>query len=141
MMTVTRKLRNIPYLAAVFNNGSAPRGWVEIQRNDLLDEGPKTLEPLASDREAAALVARRAGMPGSAMLYNLSTGVFVQLEERPGDSDGAAAEANPQVLSGVEQLADGTDGSWWISVVPARAAFEAGLIERKREAAAYKGET
>jgi hypothetical protein len=113
----TVRRRRVKRGACVMNNERAPRGWVEIQRDDdpsCVGIGDTVFD---CDEDAARAVAIAGGMPGTAFAYT-ETGRFYDLELR-----GTTVEG------------------WPLVVVPASVARAAGLISRRRELEAYKGET
>lgn len=124
----TVRRRRVKRGACVMNNDRAPRGWVEIQRDDdpsCVGVGDVVFE---SDEDAARAVAIAGGMAGSACCYTID-------EEDPEEGD-------CEVPRFLELDARGpTDEGWPIVVVPASVARAAGLISRKRELEAYRSET
>lgn len=60
--------------AGTFFNGSAPVGWVEVQRFDDVDER------LESDEIAAVAIVEAANMPGTAMAMFMDSGIMVRLD-------------------------------------------------------------
>lgn len=119
---------------AVFNeDGSgesetAPIGWVEIQRNDTIDDDAGELfERFASDEHAALAVAGVGGCPGSAMHYEMASGTF---EPIPLDAMGVHAlrwEALNRHARSISVL-QGDGEIRWICIVPRAIAKAAGLL-------------
>lgn len=105
---------------AVFFNGYAPPGWVEIQADD--DHRPRI-----TDSKAAELAAKKGGMPGCDMLFHCDSGCMVRNEGDP-----------EEMLSQLDILtAEGSDGHV-IYVIPAKAALVAKLVDVKDARAAAK---
>lgn len=86
--------------AIVMHNGFAPAGWVEVQRDD------ETSDAEYNDEDAANDVCEVAGVPGTAR---------------------RCARLMPR--ASLVPLGDDVDTGGWIVVVPATAAFKAGLID------------
>ncbi len=109
--------RRVKRGACVMNNDRAPRGWVEIQRDDDPSNVGVGDTVFDCDEDAGRAVAIAGGMPGTAFAYS-ETGRFYALELRGSTREG-----------------------WPLVVVPASVARAAGLISRRREREAYQGTT
>ena len=108
--------------AAVFDNGFAPPGWCEVQRNDTIDE--EGVEALASDSEAARRVAELGGMPGTSAMFAPGSDLMVLLDVLDEED-----ETFPTRLDAAELLLAGEDHlPQWVVIVPVEAALRCGLI-------------
>lgn len=105
---------------AVFFNGDAPPGWVEIQAED-------EHRPRITDGKAAGLAAKKGGMPGCDMLLHCDSGCMVRNEGDP-------AEA----LSHLDTFTAEDSEGHVIYVIPAKAALAAKLLTTKQARAAAK---
>ncbi len=115
---------------AVFNENddergmseTAPEGWVEIQRNDSVDE--EGLEPFASDEHAALAVAELGTARGSAMFYELDSGLFEPIAL---DGLGTHALRWGALNQAATLITLGDAKPHWICIVPRGVAIRAGL--------------
>lgn len=101
------------------HNERAPRGWVEIQRDDSPADGAPALP---SDDWAAVLVCAAAKVPGMAFCYVLGASVAIPISVIDGD---ATPETTPQMVADCLPTVSGP--YTWIAVVPAYVARKAGL--------------
>lgn len=103
---------------SVFENGSAPPGWCEVQGNDSTDlEGVEAID----DEAALVLAVERGGMPGCAFWYECGSGLMVSVCS---DIKLASLERPVFDVSG--------EGMFWIGIIPAEAARRAHLITDAR---------
>ena len=87
---------------AVFFNGYAPPGWVEIQADD-------DCKPRITDAKAAELAVKKGGMPGCDMLLHCDSGCMVRPEAESED-----------LINDLDKIGGSTKGSHLIYVIPAR---------------------
>lgn len=109
--------------AIAMNNERAPLGWVEIQR----DDERKMFE---TDEDAARAVVLAAGMPRTAKAHGVGASADLADVDMFGDLDTLKDEYGRELHP-----------DEWIVVVPAVAAWRAGIISFREMCRAHREET
>lgn len=115
--------KHLKHQAFVAENGFAPPGWCQIERDDSPDtEG---VVRLPSDADAGMLITQAAGMPGTALWFAPGSWISfpVALNKTPTKAWWKILDAADYSVAGYEHLPR------WIVLVPVEAALRAGFID------------